>query len=108
MRELVDARERDDDQRDQQHGAEAEREGGAGHEIMSVPEGEQRRRPRRRPMLAAAASSHRLPQRSPRLIAKIGSDSSTLSSKRDAGELPVIGIGDRAGPGEFRLARGVE
>ena len=28
--------------------------------------------------------------------------------QRDAGELPVIGIGDRPGPGELRLARGVE
>ena len=28
--------------------------------------------------------------------------------QRDGGELPVVRIDDRAGPGEFRLARGVE
>ena len=43
--DLVDARQGDDNQRDQQQGAESQREGGAGHEVMSVPECKQRRRP---------------------------------------------------------------
>ena len=34
--DLLDARERDDDQRDQQDDAEPEREGGAGHEIVRL------------------------------------------------------------------------
>ena len=40
-----------------------------------------------------------------RCIARIGSDSSRPSSDREAGDLPVVGIADRPGPGEFRAAR---
>ena len=43
--DLLDARERDHDQRDQQHDAEPEREGRARHEIVAVPEREDDREP---------------------------------------------------------------
>ena len=48
-RDLLDARERDQHQRDQQQDAEPERERRAGHEVVSVPEREHDRRTRRRP-----------------------------------------------------------
>ncbi len=43
--DLLDARQRDHDQRDQQHDAEPERESGAGHEVVAVPEREHGREP---------------------------------------------------------------
>ena len=53
---------------------------------------------------AAAASSAACPRVAPARV-RIGSDSSTPISTRDAGELPMIGIGDRPAPGELRLPR---
>ena len=104
--ELVDARQRDDDQRDQQQDAQAEREGGAGHEIMSVPIGEHGGEPGAH-HIGGGGQRDRLPQRH-RAHRQERQRQQHAHQQGDAGELPVIGIADRAGPVEFRLARGVE
>ena len=84
----------------------AEREGRARHEIVAVPIGEQDREPgaddigggREQRGLAGGHAGQRQDRQRQQHADQHG----------DAGELPVIGIGDRAGPGELRLARGVE
>ena len=106
LRDLVDARERDDDQRDQQDDAEAEREGGAGHEIMAVPEGEHGGEPGA-DHIGGGRERHRLPQ-GHAVHRQERQRQQHADQQSDAGELPVIGIADRAGPLELRLARGVE
>ena len=41
-------------------------------------------------------------------MAKRGSDNSTLTRMRDRAKSPMVRIGDRAGPFELRMTRGVE
>ena len=77
--DFLDARERDDDQRDQQHGAEAQREGGARHEVVAVPIGEHGGKPGA-DHIGAGRKQRGLVRASAVVMARIGSDSSTLTS----------------------------
>ena len=95
-RDFLDARQRDDDQRDQQQGAEPEREGGARHEIMSVPIGEHGGEPGA-DHIGGGSQRDRLPQRH-RAHRQDRQRQQHAHQQRDAGKPPVIGIGDRAGP----------
>ena len=99
-RDLFDAREGDDDQRDQEQRAEAERKGRARHEIVAVPVGEDGREPGA-DNVGGAGQQHRLSNRR----AGHRQDRQRQQHRyqqRDAGQPPVIGIGDRAGPVELR------
>ena len=104
--DLLDARQRDGDQRDEKDDAEAQREGGAGHEVVALPEGDDGGKPgadhvggrRQQQSLRGGCSAH-------------GQDRQRQQDAKqhgEAGALDVVGIGDRAGPGELGLARGVE
>ncbi len=101
-RDLLDARHRDHDQRHQQQRAEAEREGGARHEIMAVPEREQRGKPGA-DHIGAAGEHGGLRQRH-RGHRQDRQRQQHAHQQRDAGEPPVIRIADRAGPAEFGVA----
>ena len=81
-------------------------DGRARHEVVPVPIGEQDRKPRaddvgggceQRGLAGGRAGERKDRQRQQH-----------ADQHGDAGELPVIGVGDRPGPGELRLARGVE
>ena len=105
-RDLLDAAERDHHQRDQQHGAEAEREGGAGHEVVAVPVGEHRGRPGA-DQVGGAGEQRRLAE------GDVGHGQERQRQQQadqhgHAGDAPVVGIVDRAAPGELGLALGGE
>ena len=105
-RDLLDARQRDDDQRDKQQCTETEREGRAGHEIVAVPIGEQGRRPCA-DGVGRGGQQNDLPD---------GDGARRQDRQRqqhahqqgDAGKLPVIRIADRAGPAELGVTRRIE
>ncbi len=105
-RDLLDARQRDGDERQQQDHAEAEREGGAGHEVMALPEGDDGGEPG-----ADEVGRHREHQRLRRGRAADRQDRQRQQQPEqhgEAGALEVVRVGDRPGPGELRLPRGVE
>jgi hypothetical protein len=106
LRDLLDARERDDDQRHQQQSAEAEREGRSRHEVMPVPIGEHRGKPGA-DHIGGGCERCGLPNRHPG-GRQNRHRQQNAHKQRDAGEPPMIGIRDRAGPAKFRLARSVE
>ena len=104
--DFLDPRHRDQHQRHQQDQSQRQGKGRAEHEVMAGPVGEHGRDPgadavRRR------RQHQRLHHRGP-ASRRIGSDSRMPTSTRDGGELPVVLVHDRAGPGKFRLARGVQ
>ena len=105
--DFLDARQRDQHQRDQQHEAEPEREGGAEHEIVASARRRTRSRTRRRPRWRAIASVHGLAERG---MAARQDRQRQQQAEQDGepGELPVVGIVDRPGPGELGVARRVE
>ncbi len=105
-RDLFDARECDDDERDEQHGAEPEREGGARYEVVAVPIGEHHGEPRADDV-GAGCQQRGLPERD-RGHGQDRQRQQHAHQKRDAGESPVIGIAEGAGPAKLGLARGVE
>ena len=105
-RDLVDARHRDEDEGNKQDHAEREREGRAEDEIVPVPEREHGRGPG-----ADAIGGRRQQERLPggRLLQPQDRQrQQDADQQRDSHQLPIVGILHRAGPGEFRLAAGVE
>ena len=104
--DFLDSLHRDEDQRDQEQERQSVGDGRANNEIVPVPICEQDGKPgsdnmsRRREQRRLAGCRRR--QR------KDWQRQQHTDQNCDAGELPVIGIGDRPGPGELRLARGVE
>ena len=104
--DLVDARERDDDQRHQEQDAQSEREGGARHEVVALPERDDGREPRA-DEIGRGRKHERLRGRG----AIDGQDRQAEEQAEKDGEtrsLEVVRIGNGAGPGELGLARGVE
>ena len=104
--DLFHARERDEDERDQQHDAEAEREGRAPHEVMPFPEGEHGGEPGAGDVgrccehqgLTEGRAAHR-------------NDRQRKQQAEQDGErhvLPMVGFDHGAAPGEFQLPRCVE
>ena len=79
-RDLLDARERDEDQRDQQHHAEPEREGRAGHEIM--PFQNANTIANQAPTALAAIASVTASRAVAAVFARIGSDNSKPEQRR--------------------------
>ena len=105
-RDFLDPGERDQHQRDQQQDAETKREGGAGHEVVSVPEREHDGAPG-----ADHIGRDRERERFAEGRLRLGQDrqrEQQPEQQREAGDLPVIGIADRSGQHELRVARGVE
>ena len=105
-RDFVDPRHRDQDQRHQQDQAERQRKRRAEHEIMPGPVGEHGGSPG-----ADAVGGRRKHQRlhDGRLLEPQDRQRhQDADQQRDRRELPVVLVHDRAGPGEFRLARRVE
>ncbi len=105
-RDLVQARQRDGDQRQQKDDAKSERKGGARHEVMALPERDDRGEPG-----ADHVGGYREHRRLGRGRPGHGEDRQRQQQPEQngkAGALDVVGIGDRSGPGEFGLARGVE
>ena len=105
-RDFVDPRHRDQDQRHQQDQAERQREGRAEHEVMPGPVGEHGGGPG-----ADAVGGRRQHQRlhDGRLLEPQDRQrQQDADQQRDRRQLPVVLVHDRAGPREFRLARGVE
>ena len=105
-RDLLDAGERDQEQRDEQRDAKAKRESRAEYKVMRLPEREDERTPgahrigrdcernRFADCSAAACQDRQREQQA--------------EPEREAGELPVVRVMDRSGPGELGVARGVE
>ena len=93
-------------QRDQQDDAEPERESGAGHEIVGLPEREDRRKPgadhvggdRKRDSLAECGIAARQDRQRQQQAEQNG----------ETGELPVVGVIDKPGPAELGVPRGIE
>ena len=104
--DFLDARERDDDQRDQQHGAQAQCESGARHEVVAVPIGEHGGKPGAH-HIGAGRKQRGLSERH-RGHGEDRQRQQHAHQQRDAGEPPVVGLGERAGPVELGLARSVE
>ena len=105
-RDFVDPRHRDQDQRHQQDQAERQRKGRAEYEIMPGPIGEYGGSPG-----ADAVGRHRKHQRLHHggpVDPQDRQRHQDADEQRDRGELPVVLVHDRAGPGEFRFAGGVE
>ena len=105
-RDLLHARQRDEDQRNEQHDPEPEREGGARDEIVRVPEGEDDREPG-----TDDIGRHRERQGLTGGGARLGEHrhgEQEAEQDRQAGHFPVVGVADQSGPGELGLARGVE
>ena len=103
---LFDARERDYDQRGEQHDTEPERDGCSQHEIMSLPEGKDG---------GAPGADHIGCHRQRRGLAECGGAScqdgqrqQQAEQHRDRADLPVVGIAHHSCPGELGLARGIE
>ncbi len=104
--DLLDARERDEDEWHQQQQAQDQRERRAGHEVMPVPVIEHGRGPGADHVRGGAEQQQLREGR-----ARDGEDrqrEQEADRDRDAGDLPVVRPVDRTDPGEFRLARGVE
>ncbi len=104
--DFFDPGERDHHQGPEQKQTEAQREGGARHEIMAIPIGEDRGDPRAHRMDGCGKK-----QRLGDAGSGQGQDrqrQQEADEDRDARDLPVVRIHDRPGPGEFRVARGVE
>ena len=105
-RDFVDPRHRDQHQRHQQDQAERQRKGRAEHEIMSRPIGEHGGGPGA-DAVGGRGQHQRLHDRRP-LEPQDRQRHQDADQQRDRGQLPVVLVHDRAGPGEFRLAVGVE
>ena len=104
--DLLDPRHRDQHQRNQQDQPQRQREGRAEHEVVAVPIGEHGGGPgadavgRRRQHQRLHHGGLGQPQDRQR--------QQDADEHGDGRELPVVGVDDRPGPGEFRLARGVQ
>ena len=104
--DLLDARERDRHQRDEQDDAKPEREGGAEHEIVVLPEGEDRGEPgadhvgrnRKRDSLAGCGAASRQDRQRQQ----------QAEQNRETAELPMVGVVDQSGPAELGVARGIK
>ena len=105
-RDLLDPSERNQHQRDQQQNSETKRERGAGHEVVPVPEREHDGGPGA-DHVGCDTKRDRLADGGIRLR-QDGQREQQPQQQGQAGDLPVIGIADRTGPREFRVARGVE
>src|SRR3569623_1370908 len=104
--DFLDSRHRDQHQRHQQDHAERQGEGGAEHEVVRVPVGEYGGEPCAD---AVGRDGEQENLRNGRLHqAENGQRHQDADQHRDQRHLPVIGIGDRPGPWEFRFTRCVQ
>ncbi len=105
-RDLLDPRHRDEHEGNEQDHAQGESKGRTEHEIMAVPECEHGRSPR-----SDAVGGRREQQRLQHGRFRKSQDRQRhqdADEERNGRKLPVIGVLDRAGPGEFWLTRGIQ
>ena len=103
---LLDTGKRDGDERQEQDPTKPERKGGAGHEIVALPESNDRSAPGA-DQIGGRRKRQRLRGRHP----GYGQDRQRQQQSqedREAGSLDVVRVGNGTGPGKLRFTRGIE